>query len=57
MDLVDENDPSVAEKFCSEHPDRIKHFYCSNHKTIFCRECIKLSHSDDDCFVVDLYEI
>ena len=43
--------------FCDEHPERVKHFYCSNHKTIFCRECIKLFHSDDDCFVVDLYEI
>ena len=33
------------------------HFYCSNHETVFCRECIKDSHTDDECFVVDLYEI
>ena len=44
-------------KFCTEHEDRIMHFYCSNHKTMFCRECIKMYHSDDECFVVDLYEI
>ena len=35
----------------------MKHFYCSNHLTVFCRECIRLHHSDDACFVVDLYEI
>lgn len=33
------------------------HFYCSNHKTVFCRECIKQEHTDERCFVVDLYEI
>ena len=47
----------MKSKFCEEHPERVKHFYCSNHKTIFCRECIKLRHSEDECFVVDLYEI
>ena len=33
------------------------HFYCSNHLTVFCRECIKEDHTDEKCFVVDLYEI
>ena len=33
------------------------HFYCSNHRTIFCRECIQIEHTDEKCFVVDLYEI
>lgn len=33
------------------------HFYCSNHRTIFCRECIQVDHTDEKCFVVDLYEI
>lgn len=33
------------------------HFYCSNHRTIFCRECIQTEHTDEKCFVVDLYEI
>ena len=44
-------------KFCDIHGDRIKHFFCSNHRTIFCRECIRVDHNDDECFVVDLYEI
>lgn len=35
----------------------MQHFYCSNHKTVFCRECIKEDHTDERCFVVDLYEI
>ena len=52
-----EDEETMATKFCESHQDRVKHFYCSNHKTIFCRECIKTSHSDEDCFVVDLYEI
>lgn len=33
------------------------HFYCSNHRTIFCRECIQVDHTNEKCFVVDLYEI
>lgn len=57
FDFDDEDESSMVDKFCLEHPERVKHFYCSNHKTIFCRECIKLYHSDDECFVVDLYEI
>jgi hypothetical protein len=44
-------------KFCTHHPGRIKHFFCSNHRTIFCRECIRIDHIDEACFVVDLYEI
>ena len=40
-----------------KHEGRVKHFYCSNHMTIFCRECIKEDHTDEKCFVVDLYEI
>eukprot|EP00356_Strombidium_inclinatum_P014529 CAMPEP_0170492540 /NCGR_PEP_ID=MMETSP0208-20121228/12402_1 /TAXON_ID=197538 /ORGANISM="Strombidium inclinatum, Strain S3" /LENGTH=75 /DNA_ID=CAMNT_0010768295 /DNA_START=298 /DNA_END=525 /DNA_ORIENTATION=+ len=47
----------MTEKFCETHTDRMKHFYCSYHKTIFCRECIKQFHSKEECFVVDLYEI
>ena len=57
FDFDDEDEDSMVQKFCDEHIDRVKHFYCSNHKTIFCRECIKQFHSDDECFVVDLYEI
>jgi hypothetical protein len=54
---ADEDDDTLADKLCVEHPERVKHFYCSNHLTVFCRECIRLHHSDDACFVVDLYEI
>ena len=57
FDFDDENEEDMESKLCEEHPDRVKHFYCSNHQTIFCRECIKLYHTDDACFVVDLYEI
>ena len=57
FDFDDEDEESMAQKFCENHEDRVKHFYCTNHKTIFCRECIKQAHSDEECFVVDLYEI
>ena len=26
-----DNDEEMNEKLCSEHEDRVKHFYCSNH--------------------------
>ncbi len=55
IDYDDESE--IDTKLCSTHDGRIKHFYCSNHQTVFCRECIKEEHTDDDCFVVDLYEI
>lgn len=45
------------DKLCVPHGQRIMHFYCSNHKTVFCRECIQVEHTDEKCFVVDLYEI
>lgn len=51
------NDENLEEKLCNDHMQRVKHFYCSNHFTIFCRECIKEYHTDEECFVVDLYEI
>lgn len=57
FDFDDEDEDTLAEKLCDNHSDRVKHFYCSNHLTVFCRECIKQFHSDDECFVVDLYEI
>jgi len=56
----DENtlDGGLADdKLCQPHNLRIKHFYCSNHRTIFCRECIQVDHTEEKCFVVDLYEI
>ena len=46
-----------APYMCQKHEQRIKHFYCSEHPSIFCRECIKDMHNLEACFVVDLYEI
>lgn len=46
-----------APYMCQKHEQRIKHFYCSEHPSIFCRECIKDLHNLEACFVVDLYEI
>ena len=57
FDFEDEDEDALNDKLCEAHPERVRHFYCSNHLTIFCRECIKQFHSDDECFVVDLYEI
>jgi RING-type zinc-finger len=54
----DEEDPECMEgKLCEKHQQRVMHFYCSSHLTVFCRECIKEEHYEEDCFVVDLYEI
>jgi len=44
-------------QLCKQHSERMAHFFCSVHRTIFCRECIKIDHNDPSCFVVDLYEI
>ena len=35
-----ENDDDMSQKLCVDHEDWVKHFYCSNHETIFCRVCI-----------------
>ena len=53
----EENARELQPYFCLEHNHRIKHFYCSEHPSIFCRECIKDLHNLESCFVVDLYEI
>ena len=52
-----EDDDCIDCLLCEKHDERIQHFYCSNHLTVFCRECIKEDHTDEKCFVVDLYEI
>ena len=57
VDFDEESSQSLEEQVCNVHEQRIKHFYCSNHLTVFCRECIKDSHTEEECFVVDLYEI
>ena len=55
IDFDDEEE--LEGKLCNKHQQRVMHFYCSNHLTIFCRECIKELHYEEQCFVVDLYEI
>lgn len=57
FDYIEEDEEALEEKICEKHEERVKHFYCSNHLTVFCRECIKEEHSEEECFVVDLYEI
>ena len=42
---------------CEHHPNKQKHFFCSYHNTNFCRECIKQFHRDDNCCIVDLFDI
>ena len=51
------DESNESENMCPKHEDRVTHFFCSKHRTIFCRECIKIDHTDESCFVVDLYEI
>ena len=57
FEFEDEEEEEMESKLCEVHNDRVKHFYCSNHQSIFCRECIKTYHIEEACFVVDLYEI
>jgi hypothetical protein len=59
-DLFDMIDPESSNSYaalCSVHSEKQKHFYCSHHQVSFCRECIKTYHRDDNCCVVDLYDI
>ena len=56
-DINFEDEDCIECLLCDKHDQRVQHFYCSNHLTVFCRECIKEDHTDERCFVVDLYEI
>lgn len=56
-DINFEDEDCIDCLLCERHDQRVQHFYCSNHLTVFCRECIKEDHTDERCFVVDLYEI
>ncbi len=56
-DINFEDEDVIDCLLCDKHDQRVQHFYCSNHLTVFCRECIKEDHTDERCFVVDLYEI
>lgn len=44
--------------FCENHPDRVKHFYDHDTKTICCRACIEERQArGEQPNVVDLYEV
>lgn len=55
--LIDAEAPNSYTSICNLHEEKQKHFFCSYHETNFCRECIKLSHKDDKCCVIDLCDI
>ncbi len=55
--LVDADAPNSYNSICNLHEEKQKHFFCSCHEINFCRECIKLSHKDDKCCVIDLCDI
>jgi len=57
LTLIDPESPSSYSCTCSIHEEKQRHFFCSYHETNFCRECIKLSHKDDKCCVIDLCDI
>ena len=44
-------------QFCEYHNEKQKHFFCSYHNINFCRGCIRNKHKDDNCCVVDLFDI
>ncbi len=57
MMFIDMNHELSMSSPCSKHPEKQRHFYCSQHENNFCRECIKPFHRSKDCCVVDLYDI
>jgi hypothetical protein len=57
LDMIDLDGRDSYTSLCGYHPEKQKHFYCSFHKTNFCRECIKVYHRDEKCCVVDLFDI
>ena len=57
MMLINPENQNSLTSLCSNHSEKQKHFYCSYHETNFCRECIKLFHKQNECCVVDLYDV
>ena len=57
LSLIDSHGSNTYSSICELHEEKQKHFFCSFHNTNFCRECIKLSHKDDQCCVIDLCDI
>jgi hypothetical protein len=57
LEMLDPDGENSLESLCNLHPEKQQHFYCSHHKSNFCRECIKVFHRDEKCCVVDLFDI
>lgn len=55
--FIDPDSKGGSSANCPMHTEKSKHFYCSYHDINFCRECIKAFHRDDNCCVVDLFDI
>lgn len=57
LDMLNEFSPNSLVSLCKNHFEKQNHFYCSLHDVNFCRECMKTSHKDEKCCVVDLFDI
>lgn len=47
LSSVDFDGEVLPEQLCMPHGERVRHFYCSNHGSVFCRECIPEQHTED----------
>ena len=49
----------IEEKFsiCKYHPERIGHYFCITERQLGCRNCMEMFHADENCQIIDLYEI
>ena len=43
--------------YCKLHGQKEMHFFCSCHKELLCRDCVKEGHKEEECYLIDLYEI
>ncbi len=57
LEILDTDSKNSFILNCPIHNEKIQHFYCSHHRVNFCRECIRISHREDECCVVDLDDI
>lgn len=57
MMMIDQTNTNSLATSCPKHPEKQRHFYCSFHEINFCRDCIKASHRQNECCVVDLYDV
>ncbi len=42
---------------CELHHSELKHYFCVDHRNLFCKHCANLYHTKEKCRVVDVYEI